>query len=448
MKVRALSILVGLSFAVPLAIAPSPARGQVSDADRNAARDLYNEGWQLQQQGRYADAVDRYTRSLAVFPAPTTAFRLAQCKEALGKLVEAAEELRAIRNAPLPAGSPQAFVTAQQEAAAEVPKLEARIPKIKIDIQPAGVSGLVVTVDGATMPTALVGVARPIDPGSHTITATAPGYSQAQARVDVREKQTPMPEVTLTLQASATGPTYQTGGPTYQTGGPTYQTGGPYGGGYQGTTGYSPYNTWVPPRRRPEGPRNALLLGIDGALSVPFGNAGLPTDLTTQLGIGGAGGVDVGLRLARVLYLGAYAQLGYFGGSTSGFTTTTGGVSFGLGAVLGIMSNPEGAGIYAEFGGGLRTISFNEPPGGSLVSGDIVLGIGAQFKAGQFRFIPKIDLFVGPNDNIGPSTTQGGYHGFFTIGIAGFWELPFAEKKPAQPAEVPATPATATTPAE
>ena len=443
MNGRALSIFVGLSFAVPLAIAPSPARGQVSDADRNAARDLYNEGWQLQQQGRYADAVDRYTRSLAVFPAPTTAFRLAQCKEALGKLVEAAEELRAIRNAPLPAGSPQAFVTAQQDAAAEVPKLEARIPKIKIEIQPAGISGLVVTVDGATMPTALVGVARPIDPGSHTITATAPGYSQAQARVDVREKQTPMPEVTLTLQASAAGPTYQAGGPTYQTGGPTYQTGGPYGGGYQGTTGYSPYNTWVPPRRRPQGPRNALLIGIDGALSVPFGNV-YGGDLTQELSAGGGGGLDIGLRLARMLYLGANAELNVF--SNSNGTLTGGqGYTLALDGVLGIITNPEGFGFYGELGPGVRFLSVTTPTSStsfSMTSFDFVFGVGFQVKAGSFRFVPKIDFYVGPN-----SGTEGA-HGFFALGLAGFWELPFVEKKPAQPAEVPATPATATTPAE
>src|SRR5579871_5474368 len=76
---------------------------QVSDADRNAARDLYNEGEALRQQGKYPDAIDRFTRSFAVFPAPTTAFRLAQCKAAVVQLVEAEEEFRALANGTLPA---------------------------------------------------------------------------------------------------------------------------------------------------------------------------------------------------------------------------------------------------------------------------------------------------------------------------------------------------------
>jgi len=423
MKVRVLSTVLALSIAVPLAIAERPARAQVSDADRNAARDLYNEGWSLQQSGRYADALERYQRSLAVFPAPTTAFRIAQCKAALGKLVEAAEEFRAIVNAPLPAGSPPAFATAKSDANVELGKLEPRIPKIQINVQPAGLQGLVVQVDNVSMPTALVGVPRPIDPGSHTITASAPGYAQSQAQVDVRERQTPMPQVTITLQPGGGGVAYTPNGgtpPPYQGG--TYPSGGyPPNGGYQGTSGYSPYNTWVPPRRHAEGPRNALLLGIDGALSVPFGNP-YSADLTSLLGAGGGGGVDVGLRLARVLYLGAIAQVTAFNNSNN-ISGAASAVSFALDAELGLMSNPEGLGIYGEVGAGFRYLSVDGPTTFSMTTLDVLFGIGFQAKAGSFRFIPKIDFYVGPNDS-----SNGGWHGFFTLGISGFWELPFGPR--------------------
>ncbi|HEY1960035.1 MAG TPA: hypothetical protein VGH28_30710 [Polyangiaceae bacterium] len=445
MKVRALSTILALSLAVPLAIAERPARAQVSDADRNAARDLYNEGWSLQQGGRYADALERYQRSLAVFPAPTTAFRIAQCKAALGKLVEAAEEYRAILNAPLPAGAPPAFATARNDAGVELGKLEPRIPKIQINVAPAGLQGLVVQVDNVNMPTALVGVPRPVDPGSHTITASAPGYAQAQAQVDVRERQSPMPQITLTLQPGGGGVAYSPNGgtpPPYQ-GGNTYPNGGyPPNGGYSGTSGYSPYNTWVPPRHHDEGPRNAFMIGVDGALSVPFGSpAG--TDLTSLLGVGGGGGVDVGVRLARVLYLGALAQL-------TGFNNTNknggNGINFALDGVLGLMSNPEGVGIYGEIGVGFRYMSVNVPTSSasfSMTTLDVVLGLGFQVKGGPFRVIPKIDLYLGPNDG------SNGAHGAFTLGIAGFWEMPFGPRPaPQQPANVPATPATTTTPAE
>jgi len=431
MHARSASFLLTLAIAIPVvefSATTARAQQQVSDADRNAARDLYQEGDTLRQQGRYADALDRFQRSFAVFPAPTTAFRIAQCKTALGKLVEAAEEFRAVTNVQLPASPPEAYVKAKQDAAVELGLLEPRIPKLKINVNPSPLAGLTVTIDGTAMPIALVGVARPINPGSHRIVAPAAGYNPAQAQVDVRERQQPIPEITLTLQQNGisytTVPptnggttTYQQGGTTTYQGGTNSTYGGTYQGGYQQPQGNGayPYNTWVPPRRRPEGPRNALMLGVDAAASIPFGNVA-NYDLSNQYSVGGAFGVDVGLRLARILYLGAMAQGSFFGGNANGTPASSGGVAFSLAAVLGFMSNPEGAGIYFEIGGGIRTISLSTP-NISLLTGDFIIGIGAQVKAGNFRVVPKIDLYVGPND-------QASAHGFFTIGLAFFWELP------------------------
>src|SRR5205823_1970734 len=143
MKARSLLFVCALSFS-------SSAFAQVSDADRNAARDLYIEGMALQKAGKYQEALDRFQRSLAVYPvAPTTAYHMAQCKEALGQLVEAAEQLRLVRDTPLPPGASEAFAQAKNDAAAELQQLEARIPKLKIDVLPAGRQGVVVRIDGA-----------------------------------------------------------------------------------------------------------------------------------------------------------------------------------------------------------------------------------------------------------------------------------------------------------
>ena len=102
--------------------------GEVTDADRTAARDLYAAGAALQQQGKHADALDKFQRSVSVFPAPTTVLHVAQCKVALGRLVEAAEDYRAIVNVTLPKGSPPAFYDAQKMAGQELKDLEPRVP--------------------------------------------------------------------------------------------------------------------------------------------------------------------------------------------------------------------------------------------------------------------------------------------------------------------------------
>lgn len=420
-------------------VAP-PVFAQVSDADRNAARDLYVEGVALQKAGKYQEALDRFQRSLAVYPvAPTTAYHMAQCKEALGQLVEASEQLRLVRDTPLPPGASQAFNEAKNDAATELTQLEARIPKVKIEILPAGLQGLVVTIDGAQMPTALLGVPRPINPGSHRIVAQAPGYTPGQQQVDVRERQSPPPEVSITLQPGSGGVQYTNTPPnTGGTGGTTTYppNGGGYtnpNGGYQGG-GYSPYGTWVPPRRRPEGPHNALMIGIDVALTVPFGNqmgssGPLVNNLDDQLGVGAAFGAQIGLRLARFIYLGAWLQgSDYFGNSQ--LASNTGGGAFAADGIFGVMTGPDTAGFYFELGGGVRYLWANN--GYSQTQGEFVIGLGAQVKAGNFRFIPKIDFFVDPQ--------QGDTHGFFTLGLAGFWELPLDKPVPQQPNDPNAAP--------
>src|ERR1035437_10072658 len=132
MHLRTLVLSLALGSTALLA-APRPVFAQqVSDADRKAARDLYNDGYQLQQAGKNAEALDRYQRSLAVYPAPTTALHVAQCKAALGKLVEAAEDYRAIAGTTLPAGSPAAFQQAKDQAVIELGQVEPRIPHVKI----------------------------------------------------------------------------------------------------------------------------------------------------------------------------------------------------------------------------------------------------------------------------------------------------------------------------
>jgi len=411
-------------LAVAILAMASPAFGQVSDADRNAARDLYTEGEGLRNQGKFSDALDRYTRSLQVFPAPTTAFRIAQCRAALGQLVEAAEEYRVVATTPLQANPPEAFVKAKQDAAAELQALEPRIPKVRINVLPAGLQGLSVTIDNVPMSTALIGVPRAVNPGQHRIVAQAPGYQAAQSVVDVRERQQPMPEVTLTLQPGG-GPTYTVTQPPPPNPnvGMTYQ-----GGGYvaPGTTypGAYPYNTWVAPPRRPRGPSTALWLGIDGAVTIPFDTASNNESLNTAVGTaGGSFGVDAGFRLARIIYLGAQVQGTYFGGDNMNYTS---GNSFLFAALFGLMSNPEGAGIFFDVGVGYRTFTLNSTKGGSFGAGsaESLIGLGVQVKAGSFRFVPKIDLGLGGGDPIPNNAVQGPLVGALLFDLAIFWELP------------------------
>src|SRR5690606_28647674 len=59
--------------------------------------------------------------------------------------------------------------------------------KLTIAVTPADVEGLEVKVDDRTIASALVGVAKPTDPGTHTVTVSAPGFVTVTQRVELGE---------------------------------------------------------------------------------------------------------------------------------------------------------------------------------------------------------------------------------------------------------------------
>lgn len=97
---------------------------QGTAADRQAARELYNEGYDLEHQRRYTEALDRFERSHAIFPAPTTALHIARCQAAQFKLATAMETYRKIVRLQLEDDAPEAFKQARKEASTELAELE------------------------------------------------------------------------------------------------------------------------------------------------------------------------------------------------------------------------------------------------------------------------------------------------------------------------------------
>lgn len=93
-------------------------------------------------------------------------------------------------------------------------------------------------------------------------------------------------------------------------------------------------------------------------------------------------------------------------------------VSYGMDGVLGVMSNPDRFGIYGESGGGYRKLSLGAANStfGSLEGGELLFGLGVHAKVGSFRFVPKVDVFLGW---FGASM-----HAFLTCGVSSYWEVP------------------------
>lgn len=135
-------------------------------ADQATAEALFTEGRRLFAEGNYAAACTKLEESNKADPALGTQLSLAMCYEKLGKTASAWATYMQVANASNSSGRNDRAQLAQSRAAALLPTLS----KLTITA-PAGTS---IRVDGAAWSAAATGIATPVDPGSHTIDATAP----------------------------------------------------------------------------------------------------------------------------------------------------------------------------------------------------------------------------------------------------------------------------------
>jgi hypothetical protein len=450
---RRFSLAVALALTAPLSLATATtASAQVSDSERAAARKLFSEGDQLQQAGKYEEALDKFKRAQAVFSAPTNLLRIAQCQAMLGKLVESAETYRTLIRTPLPAGSPPAFQQAVEQAKGELQGVEPRVPTVKIDVSPANVPNMQVQLNGQPLNAALIGEPLPLDPGTHKILVFAPGYASNEQSVTLVERD--KKSMSFILKPS--------GGVVYggTTGGNPNGPGddGKTPGGGAGNSDGTPPPPPPPPdqwqtKRKPA--TSSILLGARLGVSIPTGdlwkdNLGNTYPVSDYASTGGAFALEGGLRFARSFYIGIFLEGGSYGKGNKAATgpvgtdTTTSQTSSAIGAVLAYISNPYGVGFYGEIGVDYRSISQKITVSGggtstdfteSLSGAELVLGAGVHILlARTFRLIPKVSVGLGAfshpscdassgNCSIDESKFNTASHAFVFIGLGGYYNI-------------------------
>jgi hypothetical protein len=184
------------------------ARGRAqTDEARSAARSAATEGLRALQEGRYSDAVDLCTRAEALMHAPTHLLLIARAQTKLGHLVEAQEAYIKIEREHLAPGAPRAFMDAQAKATEEEAQLAPRVPTLRVDVVGADAKDVEVTLDGVSLPNALIGLAGPVNPGSHTLRAKTSVAAADPVTVTILEGAKQTARLTLTpLPASAAAP--------------------------------------------------------------------------------------------------------------------------------------------------------------------------------------------------------------------------------------------------
>jgi hypothetical protein len=195
----ALRVAGPASLALALALTGLPVRQAAAQTDaqnKAAARALGIEGIKLANAGDCEQAIDKLQRAEQLYHAPTILGRLGECQVELGQLVVGTENLYRVVREPLGADAPAAFLQAQDRAKRVLDLALPRIAKLTVQVAAPADAEVVVTVDGQALPPAMLGVERPIDPGEHALSLSAPGYQQTDQRVVLPEGGTE----TVTLQ--------------------------------------------------------------------------------------------------------------------------------------------------------------------------------------------------------------------------------------------------------
>ncbi len=171
----------GFWAVLPLLLTSAPALAQEGDV-KALAESLFQQGRTLMNAEQYAEACPKLAESQRLDPAGGTIVALGMCYEKQGKTASAwaafKEGLSAARKSNNSAR--------MQFCEAEIAKLEAILSTLNVIVPPeARVPGLRVERDGVQLAEAAWGFPVAVDPGPHTLVASAPGYQRVQLTVEV-----------------------------------------------------------------------------------------------------------------------------------------------------------------------------------------------------------------------------------------------------------------------
>ena len=169
------------------------AHAQTPSTNKVTAEALFEDGRQLMTEGKYAEACPKFAASERLDASTATLLNLASCYERQGRTATAWATYKEAASAANASGRNDYLVAAERHASGLEPSL-ARLT-LNVD-QP--VEGLRVERDGVAVDRAEWGIAIPVDPGSYSLVASAPGHRSWASSVAVTQNGA---QVTLTVPA-------------------------------------------------------------------------------------------------------------------------------------------------------------------------------------------------------------------------------------------------------
>jgi len=178
MTLRRLRALAA-ALALVVGVAPISAHAEATADQRAEAQALFDDARRLMAEKHYAEACPKLEESQRLDPGVGTLLNLAECQAQMGRtasawanFLEAAYQAKAV-------GQTKRENTARARASL----LEGRLSRLTI--LAADGSKVEIKRDGAAVATSLLGTAVPVDPGEHTVSASAPGKSPWKTVINV-----------------------------------------------------------------------------------------------------------------------------------------------------------------------------------------------------------------------------------------------------------------------
>jgi hypothetical protein len=160
---------VGMASAMIIGLAATTAAAQSSTTDKVAAQALFDEARALAADRKWTDACPKLEESQRLDPRMVTLYRLADCYERIGRTASAWVLYRDAASLARDAGAKAREKVALEHAVA----LEPILTRMMIVVPET--PGIQVSRDDVVIGRQQWGIKVSVDPGSHTVVATAPG---------------------------------------------------------------------------------------------------------------------------------------------------------------------------------------------------------------------------------------------------------------------------------
>lgn len=194
------------TFFITLALAAAPS---VAWAQDNAAfaQQRFTRGSSLYDTRDFANALEEFRASLALYASPNTRLYIARCLRELGRFDEAVPEFeRAMREAGDRAATDPRYAATRDAAHNELVAVEPRVGRLTLTIPDAPATASI-RVNSREVPVAGLGVAIPVMPGRLAITVDAAGYEHEERQTEVEAGREVTVGVVLRRRANNEGET-------------------------------------------------------------------------------------------------------------------------------------------------------------------------------------------------------------------------------------------------